>query len=92
MSESDGMDVSMFLFHDAVLLANKKTYPKAVPIGPPPISASIEYLIEQNVKIYVCRPCYEIRGLSEEDLIDTAKLKGMDVFVELSKTSKIISF
>ncbi len=92
MSEAEGLDVTVFLFHDAVLLANKKMYPKVIPIGPPPVSGSIEYLIDQKVNIYVCRPCYEFRGLSTDDLIPSAELKGMELFVELSKSSKVISF
>lgn len=92
MSEAEGLDVTMFLFHDAVFLANKKMYPKVIPIGPPPVSGGIEYLIEQNVKVYVCRPCYEFRGLSTDDLISTAELKGMEMFVELAKESRVISF
>jgi len=92
VAEAEGLDVSMFLFHDAVLLANKNMYPKVIPIGPPPVSGSLEYLIEQKVKIYVCRPCYELRGLSPDDLVHSAELKGMEWFVELGKESKIISF
>ncbi len=92
MSEAEGLDVTMFLFHDAVFLANQTMYPKLIPIGPPPVSGSIEYLIEQDVKIYVCKPCYEFRGLSVEDLIPNAELKGMELFVELVKSSKVISF
>ncbi len=92
VSHLQGLDVSMFLFHDAVILANEKMHPKVFPIGPPPISNVIEYFNEEKIKVYVCRPCYELRGMSREDLIPTAELKEMDVFVELSKESKVISF
>lgn len=92
MSEAEGMDVALFLFHDAVLLANKKMYPKVIPIGPPPVSGMLEYLIEHKVKIYVCRPCYEFRGLSVDDLIPGAELKGMEFYVELAAMRKVISF
>ncbi len=92
MSEAEGLDVIMFLFHDAVFLANKKMYPKVIPIGPPPVSGSMDYLIENGVKIYVCKPCYEFRGLSHDDLIPGAELKGMELFVELAKDRKVISF
>ncbi len=91
-AKADGLDVTMFLFHDAVLLAKNKMYPKVIPVGPPPLTASIDFLVDENVKIYVCKPCFELRGLSVEDMIPTAELKGMDLFVELSKTSKIIGF
>ncbi len=92
MAEAEGFDVTLFLFHDAVLLANKNLYPKIIPIGPPPVSGSMDYLIDEKVKIYVCRPCYEFRGLPEEDLVPTAELKGMELFVELCRTCRVISF
>ena len=92
VAKKQGMDVNMFLFHDAVLLARKDMYPLALPIGPPPIKDCMEYLLDQKVKIYVCKPCYELRGLSENELVETAELKGMDLFVELSKDSKVVSF
>ncbi len=46
VAETQGLDMTMFLFHDAVLLAKKEMYPKVIPMGPPPLSACIEYLIE----------------------------------------------
>ncbi len=92
VAKSEGLDVTMFLFHDAVLLAKKEMYPKVVPIGPPPLSASMDFLIGQDVKIYVCKPCFEVRGLTAENLIPTAELKGMDMFLKLSRTSQVISF
>jgi uncharacterized protein involved in oxidation of intracellular sulfur len=91
-AETEDLDVTLFLFHDAVLLANKKMYKKVIPIGPPPVSGCIDYLIEKNVKIYVCRPCYELRGMDSDDLVPTAELKGMEFFVELTKDRKVISF
>jgi len=92
VSDLQDLDVTMFLFHDAVILANEKMHPKVVPVGPPPVSDVIEYLTEQKIKVYVCRPCYESRGMSRDDLIPTAELKEMDMFVELAKTRKVISF
>ena len=91
-AEVEGRDVTVFLFHDAVFLANKKMYQKIIPIGPPPVAGCIDYLIEQNVKIYVCRPCYEMRGMSEDDLVPTATLQSMEFFVELTKDRQVISF
>lgn len=92
VAKSEDIDVTMFLFHDAVLLAVEKAYPKVIPIGPPPLKASIEYLVDEKVKIYVCKPCFDFRGLSTDGLVPTAELRGMDLFVELSKTSKVIGF
>ena len=92
VAQAEDLDVAIFLFHDAVLLAKKAMYPKVLPVGPPPLTASIDFLVDENVKIYVCRPCFELRGLSTEEMIPTAELKGMDFFFELSKTSKVVSF
>jgi uncharacterized protein len=92
VARKQGLDVTMFLFHDAVLLARKEMYEKVLPIGPPPLKTCMEYLLEQNVKIYVCTPCYKFRGMKKEELIATAELQGMDRFVELSKESKVINF
>ena len=92
VSSLQGHDVSLFLFHDAVILANEKMHPKVFPIGPPPISDVIEYFNDEKIKVYVCRPCYELRGMSREDLIPTAELKEMDAFVELAAESKVVNF
>ena len=91
-AKKQGMDVVMFLFHDAVLLA-RKDFPALVqPIGPPPLKESTDYLVKQGVKIYVCKPCYVLRGLPEKDLLPVSELKGMDLFTELSRERKVITF
>ncbi len=92
VAKKQGMDVVLFLFHDAVLFARKEMCEKIVPIGPPLLKESMDYLIKQKVKIYVCKPCYEFRGMNPNDLIETAELKGMDLFAELSKTHKVVNF
>ncbi len=91
-AKSMDLDVTMFLFGDAVLLALKAVYPKIMPFGPPPVSACMDYLIEENVKIYVCKPCFESRALSIGDMVPCAELKTMEAFVELSKTCRVIGF
>ncbi len=91
-AKKKGLDVAVFLFHDAVTLARKDSYPLVMPIGPPPLKESMDFLVQAGVPIYVCKPCYEYRGLSEQDLVETAELKGMDLFVELSKERQVIPF
>ena len=91
-AKKQGAEVELFLFHDAVLLARKQMYPLALPIGPPPIKDCMEYLLKQRVRIFVCKPCFELRGMDEKDLVETAELKGMDLFAELAKTRKVVSF
>lgn len=91
-AKKQGMDVVMFLFHDAVLLARKEFPALVQPIGPPPLKESVDYLVQQGARIYVCKPCYELRGLAAADLHKTAELAGMDLFVKLSKECKVVSF
>ena len=91
-AKKQGVDVILFLFHDAVLLARKNVAQLVIPIGPSPLKESMDFLLQQNVKVFVCKPCYELRGLSSQDLIPTAELKGMDLFTELAKERKVISF
>lgn len=74
------------------LLAQKGMYDKVIPIGPPPLQQSMEFLVEQNVPIFVCKPCFEFRCLVSANLVATAQLKGMDHFVQLSKERKVVSF
>jgi predicted peroxiredoxin len=90
--KKQGMDVDLFLFGDAVLLAVQTMVPKVIPIGPPPLKDCMDYLTAEKVKIYACKPCFELRGLDPKTLVPTAELKGMDLFVELSKTSKVVGF
>ena len=92
VAKAEDVDVTVFLFHDAVLLSKKDMYPRVLPVGPPPLTASIDFLVDENVTIYVCKPCFELRGLSSDDLVSTAKLAGMNVFFELSKTRKVVGF
>ena len=92
VAKKQGIEVTLFLFHDAVLLANKDVADKIIPIGSPPIQETLNYLQEQNVDIYVCKACYDMRGLAEADLIKHAQLKGMNIFVNLTKEANVISF
>lgn len=91
-AKKEGLDVVLFLFHDAVLLARKELAEMVVPVGPPPISDSIASLLESNAKIFVCSACYEKRGLAKDQLMKNAELQGIGKFVELSKESKLVPF
>ena len=92
VAKQQGNDVTLFLFHDAVSLARKEMYVNVVPIGPPLLKDCIEYLLDEGTKIYVCKPCFKLRGMKEDELIPHAELKGMDLFFELSKTNKLVTF
>jgi len=92
VAKKEGSDVVIFLFHDAVSLARQEMVEHIVPIGPPLLKDSIKFLLSESVKIYVCKPCFELRGMDEVELIQDAELKGMDMFFELSKDRKLVTF
>jgi len=92
VAKKEDSEVVIFLLHDAVSLARQEMVDHVVPIGPPLLKDSLEYLLSQGVKIYVCKPCFELRGMKEQELIQGAELKGMDLFFELSKERKLVTF
>ena len=92
VAHKKGEEVELFLFHDGVLSSLKELREKMIPIGPPPVTEVWNYLEENNVKVYLCNACFDLRGLSQENLPENCEVVGMDKFVELSNQSKSISF
>jgi len=70
-----GEPVTLMLFHDAVLVALEGAHEQIVPCGPPPRFA--EVFADENAEIIVCKPCAEVRGIGEADLIDGCRMGGM---------------
>ena len=73
-----GDTVTIMLFHDAVHLATQGTAAKVVPFGPP--QRFEEVISHANASILVCKPCAEVRQLSEANLDKRAKMAGMNEF------------
>jgi len=73
-----GDTVTIMLFHDAVTVAVPGAYEQMVPFGPGPRFA--EVLAHDNAEVIVCKPCAEVRGIGDSDLIDNCRMGGMDDF------------
>ena len=87
-----GDSVTVILFHDAVHMATLKTAELIVPFGPP--KRFEEVLSHSASKIIVCKPCYELRRLSNDDLDPRIEIGGMNDFhaVAASENARVVCF
>jgi tRNA 2-thiouridine synthesizing protein D len=87
-----GDSCTLMLFHDAVLLAIDGVGPTVIPFGPP--NRYKEVVGQSAVKFWVCKPCFDARGLVPSSLDRHAKLGGMGQFLEASKMAdaKVVAF
>lgn len=84
--------VMIMLFHDAVTIAVEGAYSKMVPFGPP--QRFEEVFSNLNAEIIVCKPCAEVRGITEMMLVVNCKMGGMNDFhAHVSRTDcKAVTF
>ena len=75
-----GDTVMIMLFHDAVTVAVEGAHPKMVPFGPP--QKFEEVFANPDAQIIVCKPCAEVRGITEDMLIANCTMGGMNDFHE----------
>ena len=84
--------VMIMLFHDSVTIALEGAHPKMVPFGTP--SRFAEVFEHPNAEIIVCKPCAEVRGMTEDMLVKGATFGGMnDLHAHASRDgAKLINF
>ena len=87
-----GDSVTIMLFHDAVTLAVQGAGAKLVPVGPP--NRYEETVSHPNVKLWVCKPCVEVRGLATAALDVRAKIGGMNDYHAAAKEpdTRVVAF
>ncbi len=87
-----GDTVMIMLFHDAVNIALEGAHEKMIPFGPP--SRFAEVLAHPKAKVYVCKPCAEVRGIKESMLVKNTVFGGMnDLHAHASRPdAKLINF
>lgn len=87
-----GDTVMIMLFHDAVNIALEGSHQKMVPFGPP--SRFEEVFANPKAQVIVCKPCAEIRGIKESQLVARAVFGGMnDLHAHASRPdAKLINF
>lgn len=87
-----GDTVFIMLFHDAVTIALEGAHPKMIPFGPP--SRFEEVFSNPNAKVIVCKPCAEVRSITEAMLVKNAAFGGMnDLHAQASRPdAKLVNF
>lgn len=87
-----GDTCTLMLFHDAVLLGVQDVGPSVVPVGPPNKYKAV--VGNEKVEFWVCKPCFDARGLTKVQLDPNAKLGGMGEFLEAAKRAdaKVVAF
>lgn len=79
-----GDSVMIMLFHDAVTIAVEGAHEKMIPFGPPPKFR--EVFENPNARVVVCKPCAEVRGITEDKLIANSSMGGMgDFYTEVAR-------
>jgi tRNA 2-thiouridine synthesizing protein D len=69
----DGHKVNIFLVQDGVYAAKKNQNPAEFPS----ILAYLEEAIREGASVKLCTPCASARGISQEDVVNGAKLGTM---------------
>ena len=74
---NNGLDVTIFLVSAGVDWARKGAG-QAAHLNPfdPTMDEMIQKVVDAGSKIMVCPPCAKARGLTEDDLIDSAVIQG----------------
>ena len=83
---SSDLDVTIFLTSSAVDWVRKGAADN-VHLNPfdPPMKDMIEKVRNAGCQILVCPPCAEVRGYSQEDLLDGVVITGSGALHELTK-------
>lgn len=91
-SVENGDTCTLMLFHDAVILGVEGVGPTVVPVGPPNKYKAV--VGHDKVEFWVCKPCFDARGLVKSSLDKHAKLGGMGEFLEATKQpgAKVVAF
>ncbi|MGC8978406.1 DsrE/DsrF/TusD sulfur relay family protein [Caldisericum sp.] len=69
-----GHKVSIFLFADSVLAANKLVKPMRIDRN---IPIKLQELASKGVEVHICGLCAEYRGLTEEMKIEGSRFSGV---------------
>jgi len=88
---ADRMKINIFFLGDAVTTAKKGQKP---PEGFYNLEKMLTELIDQGVQVVVCRTCINARGLTQEDLVEGARVgtTAGDLAQWVKESQKILSF
>ena len=87
-----GHEVNIFLTDEAVIFGKRGMADYVVSMAGDEMKEYLDILVAENVPVYVCRPCAEVREVKEEDLIETAEIADADILVSLAEDSQIFNY
>jgi predicted peroxiredoxin len=92
IAANKGHQVTVFLLDEAVYWTNLSMAEKVrIPTGDAMID-QIKDLLAKDVKILVCKPCAEIRMISEDDLPKGFEMSTAAVLIDLADEARVFSF
>ena len=86
-------EVIVILQASGVMLANNNCYKHVYASNLPPLHELVKQFIEFGGKIFVCGPCIEERKISEEMLVEGAKVvKAAVVINEVLEAKAVLNY
>jgi len=87
-----GIDVVLFLVDDAVFLAKKGIAENVKAPTGDELKTYLQFLVENNVPIFVCKPCASTRQIKEDELIANARIETGYTLIDLTMERKVLCF
>lgn len=93
VAADQGHEVIVWLQGEATVIANKNVYDKIVGHNMPPMKGVMEALLAAKVPLWVCAACGSGRGVTPENMVETAAYMGMGDYVgAVAASDKNMSF
>jgi sulfur relay (sulfurtransferase) complex TusBCD TusD component (DsrE family) len=91
IAHKEGKNVTLFLLDEAVYIAKTGLADNLRAATGDIADDLLVYLQAHDVPILACTPCAKARGISEEDLIDGARMGTAAELIQLSCDAAVIS-
>lgn len=91
VAHKEGKNVTLFLLDDAVFIARKGMIDHLQAATGDKADDLMTYLQAHEVPILACTPCAKSRQISEEDLIDGARMGTAVELIKLVSDASVIS-
>ena len=91
VAQKSGKETALFLLDEGVYLAKKGIMTNLQAATGDKADDHLSYLQEFEVPIHVCTPCAVSRGITEQDLIQGARMATGDMMISMACESAVIS-
>lgn len=88
--EFPGEPPQVFLMQEATYLADRHLdLAEVKAVGLPTVAEVVAFLREHGLEVVVCRPCAEARGLTEDRLMEGARMGGAGDMAKMAKAHSV---